>query len=145
MSTDINVNLTRGSSLNSRTTKIFCQETGAEHLYEGLLYLTEIHWLSRGQIWKLRAEVSLFLKEKEIPRMEHFEIEDFIRCLAYLAYIFNHTNEINLQFKDLTSPLWLLLKNLELSWLSCRYGRRGYRPISLQTFKARESTLPRWS
>jgi hypothetical protein len=71
---------------------------GAE--YEVLLYCTEVHWLSRGHVlnclFEMRAEVSLFLNEKENPLLEHVEREDFIHGLAYLADIFNHMNEINL-------------------------------------------------
>jgi hypothetical protein len=45
---------------------------------------------------ELRAEVSLFLKEKENPSLEHFERKDFIHGLPYLADIFSHMNEIHL-------------------------------------------------
>jgi hypothetical protein len=47
-------------------------------------------------LFELRAEVSLFLKEKENPLFEHSERKDFIHGLAYLADIFNHMNEIHL-------------------------------------------------
>jgi hypothetical protein len=67
---------------------------GAE--YEVLLHHTEVHWLSRGlvleHLFKLTAEVSLFLKQKEIPLLEHFERKDFIHGVDYLADIFNHMN-----------------------------------------------------
>lgn len=57
-------------------------------------------WLSREEVLKrlleLRAEVVLFLKEKEPPFSEHFERRDCIRELAYLTDIFNHINEISL-------------------------------------------------
>ncbi|XP_042236440.1 protein ZBED8-like [Homarus americanus] len=57
-------------------------------------------FLHRGQILKrlieLRAEVSLFFREKESPLSEQFGSEEFIHGLAYLADIFGHMNEVNL-------------------------------------------------
>ncbi|XP_042227387.1 protein ZBED8-like [Homarus americanus] len=92
------VNFIRARAVNHRVFKRFCQEMGAE--YEVLLYHTEVRWLSRGQILKrlieLRAEVSLFLKEKESPLSQQFDSEEFIHGLAYLADIFGHMNEVNL-------------------------------------------------
>uniref|UniRef100_A0A7M4F4W3 Zinc finger BED-type containing 5 n=1 Tax=Crocodylus porosus TaxID=8502 RepID=A0A7M4F4W3_CROPO len=118
------INFIRSRSLNHRIFKRFCQEMGAE--YEVLLYHTEICWLSREQVLKclfeLRAEVSLFLKEKENPLLEHFEREDFIHGLAYLADIFNYMNEINLSIQgpkvtimDATEKLQAFLAKL-LIW-----------------------------
>ncbi|XP_042222775.1 protein ZBED8-like [Homarus americanus] len=81
------VNFIRARAVDHRVFKRFCQEMGAE--YEVLLYHTEVRWLSRGQILKLlielRAEVSLFLREKENPLSEQFDSEEFIHGLAYLA------------------------------------------------------------
>uniref|UniRef100_A0A7M4E8X6 DUF4371 domain-containing protein n=1 Tax=Crocodylus porosus TaxID=8502 RepID=A0A7M4E8X6_CROPO len=117
------INFIRSRSLNHRIFKRFCQEMGAE--YEVLLYHTEVRWLSRGQVlkrlFKLRAEVSLFLKEKENPLLEHFERKDFIHGLAYLADIFNHMNEINLSIQgpevtimDATEKLQAFLAKLPI-------------------------------
>jgi hypothetical protein len=91
--------------------------------YEMLLYHTEVCWLLRGQVlkclFKLRVEVSLFLKEKETPLLEHFGRKDFIHGLAYLENIFNHVNEINLSIQspefaiiDVTEKLQAFLAKL---------------------------------
>jgi hypothetical protein len=54
--------------------------------YEMFLYHAEVFWLSRGHVLKLlfrlRANVSLFLKEKENPLLEHFGRKDSIHGLA---------------------------------------------------------------
>jgi hypothetical protein len=61
-------NFISARALNHRLFKGVCQEMGAE--YEGLLYCTDVRWLSRGhhlkRLTELRAEVSLFFfREKE--------------------------------------------------------------------------------
>jgi hypothetical protein len=99
---------------------------GAE--YKGLLYYTDVHWLSRGQVMKrlfeLRAEVSFVLKEKENPLLEHNERKDIIHGLAHLADIFNHMNELNLSIQGPEVTIMDATENYKLFWLSCRYGRR---------------------
>ncbi|XP_042228588.1 protein ZBED8-like [Homarus americanus] len=97
LSTDMKVvNFIRARAVNHRVFKRFSEEMGAE--YEVLLYHTEVRWLSRGQILKrlveLRAEVSLFLREKESPLSVQFDSEEFIHGLAYFADIFGHMNEV---------------------------------------------------
>jgi hypothetical protein len=71
--------------------------------YDVLLYHTEVRCLSRGHVLKrlfeLRAEVSLFLKEKETPLLEHFERKNCIHGMAYLADIFNHMNAVHLSIQ----------------------------------------------
>ena len=91
LSTGVKIfNFIRARALNHRIFKRFCLEMGAK--YEVLLYHTEVRRLSRGQILKrlveLRAEVSLFLREKESSPSEQFDGEEFIHGLAYLADIF---------------------------------------------------------
>lgn len=76
--------------------KRFCQEMGTE--YE--VFCTTRRFVGlKGQVLKcffeLREEVSLFLKEEEIPLLKQFERKDFIHGFAYLADIFNHTNKVN--------------------------------------------------
>jgi hypothetical protein len=66
--------------------------------YEVLLYQIQFRRFEAPQtLSELRAEVSLFLKEKEDPLLEHLERKDFIHGLAYPAGIINHTNKTNLQ------------------------------------------------
>ncbi|XP_030764866.1 protein ZBED8-like [Sitophilus oryzae] len=74
---------------------------GSEH--EVLLYYTEVCWLVRGQVLKqlfeLRTEVLLFLKDKGNSLSEYLKSEDLVRGLAYLADIFTQLNEINLSLQ----------------------------------------------
>ena len=69
-----------------------------------LLYHTEIHWLSRGQVLKclieLRKEVLFFLREKQNPLSVPFDCEEFLYGLAYLADIFSHLNKVICHFKN---------------------------------------------
>jgi len=117
------VNFIRSRALNHRLFKTLCQEMNAEH--EVLLYHTEVHWLSRGQVLKrifmLKTEVSLFLKEKDNSLFEYFKKKDFICKLAYLADIFNHMNDICLSIQgpdttimDATEKLQAFLLKMSL-------------------------------
>ena len=117
------VNFIISRALNHRLFKTLCQEMNAEH--EVLLYHTEVHWLSRGQVLKrifmLKTEVSLFLKEKDNSLFEYFKKKDFICKLAYLADIFNHMNDICLSIQgpdttimDATEKLQAFLLKMSL-------------------------------
>ena len=100
------VNFIRARATNHRLFKILCQEVGSVH--DVLLYHTEVRWLSRGQVFtrlmELRAEVAMFLREKESNLCEKFEDPDFVLNLAYLADIFAHLNDLNrsIQGPDVT-------------------------------------------
>jgi hypothetical protein len=70
---------------------------------------------------KLAEEVSLSPKEKENPLLEHFERKDFAHELAYVADIFNYTNEIHLSIQgpevtimDATEKLQAFLAKLSI-------------------------------
>ena len=100
------VNFKRNRALNHRLFKKLCQDIGAE--FELLLYHTEERWLSRGRVlmrvFKLKTEVLLFLKERDNPLFQHFERNDFLYQLAYLADIFDHINNVclSIQGPDIT-------------------------------------------
>ena len=85
------INLIRGRALNHRLFKSLCQDYGSEHSV--LLSHTEVRWLSRGraltQLFKLRKEVKVFLKEREYDKIKEIESKEFNQILAYLSDIFS--------------------------------------------------------
>ena len=97
------INYIKKNAKNSRIFTDMCEELGSEYL--GLLYFTEVRWLSRGRclvrIFKLRSEiVSFFYISDNLPQefIEYyylFEDNDFLAKLAYLADIFAILNELN--------------------------------------------------
>jgi hypothetical protein len=70
--------------------------------HTGLLFHSEIRWLSRGTVLKrlfeLRHEVHLFLKNMT-PLSSHFEDEACLYRLAFLTDIFSKLNYVNLNLK----------------------------------------------
>jgi hypothetical protein len=113
----------RSRPLNRCILKTFCQEMRAE--YEVLFYHTEVRWLSRGQVLKHllepRAEISLFLKEKETSLLKQFERKDFIHGFVCPADFFNHMNDIKLTVQgpevtimDATETLQAFLAKLSI-------------------------------
>ncbi|XP_068208422.1 protein FAM200A-like [Palaemon carinicauda] len=80
---------------------------GAQHV--GLLFYTRVRWLSRGKclsrLYELRLETEIFLRENENNLLVHFDNEEFVMMLAYLADIFGRLNEMNqsLQGHDVTT------------------------------------------
>jgi len=95
------VNFIRGRALNHRLFQKFCDEIGAEHSV--LLYHTEVRWLSRGRVFarvvEMRDEILELLKHQQSPLANHFEDENFIVSLGYLADIFSLLNDLNISMQ----------------------------------------------
>uniref|UniRef100_UPI00358E9691 protein FAM200C-like n=1 Tax=Myxine glutinosa TaxID=7769 RepID=UPI00358E9691 len=100
------INFIRAKAKNHRLFQLLANEMGAEHV--GLLFHTKVRWLSRGKclsrLYELRVEVEIFLRDNENNLHVHFDNEEFVMMLAYLADIFGRLNEMNqsLQGHDVT-------------------------------------------
>uniref|UniRef100_UPI00358E6FFE protein FAM200C-like n=1 Tax=Myxine glutinosa TaxID=7769 RepID=UPI00358E6FFE len=100
------INFIRAKAKNHRLFQLLANEMGAEHV--GLLFHTKVRWLSRGKclsrLYELRVEVEIFLRDNENNLHVHFDNEEFVMMLAYLADIFGRLNEMNqsLQGRDVT-------------------------------------------
>jgi len=96
------VNFVKSKALNPRIFKKHCVELDSE--YDTLLFHTEIHWLSKGNILKrlyeLKEEMKIFLNEKDSELLEKFCDLKFELQLTYLVDIFEHLNNLNLQFQS---------------------------------------------
>ena len=86
------VNYTKSRPLGSRLFLVFCDKMGAEH--SGLLYLSNIRWLSRGKVLErvvyLRNKVSVFLKKQKHELSRQFSDNEWIAKLLFLADFFSH-------------------------------------------------------
>ena len=95
------VNFIKSRPLNTRLFATLCNEMGSEH--EGLLFHTEVRWLSRGNVltrlFELRDEVRLFLMDKAPALAEHLTQPDWLARLAYLSCIFDKLNGLNLSLQ----------------------------------------------
>lgn len=100
------INFIRAKAKNHRLFQLLANEMGAQHV--GLLFYTKVRWLSRGKclsrLYELRLETEIFLRENENNLHVHFDNEEFVMMLAYLADIFGRLNEMNqsLQGHDVT-------------------------------------------
>ena len=98
------VNYIKSHSLCTRLFRVFCDEMGAE--YSGLLYHSNIRWLSRGKVLQriasLHNEVGAFLKAQKHELSEQFTDNEWIAKLLFLADFFSHLNQLNtsMQGKD---------------------------------------------
>ncbi|XP_078504130.1 zinc finger BED domain-containing protein 5-like [Lissotriton helveticus] len=85
----------------ARLFAILCAEMGAEH--DGLLFHTEVRWLSRGKvltrIFELRNEVRQFLLCLDPGKAEQLCNPRWLVLLAYLADIFEKLNSLNLSLQ----------------------------------------------
>lgn len=95
------VNAIRSRALHHRLFQKFCEEVGQDHSV--LLYHTEVRWLSRGRVlsrvFELREEILHFFRDQENQLAEHFENEEFLQMLGYLADIFSHLNSLSLSLQ----------------------------------------------
>ncbi|CAM5136722.1 unnamed protein product [Natator depressus] len=97
------VNFIKTRPLNSRIFTILCNETGSDH--ENLLYHTEVHWLSCGNVLKrvveLKDELCIFLLQKDkCSKFADLCCDDkWLSVVCYLADIFEKINTLNLSLQ----------------------------------------------
>ncbi|XP_034083391.1 protein FAM200A-like [Gymnodraco acuticeps] len=95
------VNYIKSRPLNTRLFANLCNELGSEH--QGLLFHTEVRWLSRGNVlsrlYELLDEVRLFLTEHGSQLADHLTDPDWLTRLAYLSCIFDRLNGLNLSLQ----------------------------------------------
>ena len=88
------VNHIKSRPLNTGLFATLCNELGLQH--EGLLFHTEVRWLSRGNVlsrlFELRDEVRLFLMEHGSHLANHLTDPDWLTRLEYLSCIFDRLN-----------------------------------------------------
>ena len=92
------VNFIRGSAVNSRPFKAFCDDLGKEHQY--FLFHTEVRRLSLGNVFSRVAElvtkVTVFLREHgSVELATFFDDNRFQLKVFYLAVIFTFLNELS--------------------------------------------------
>jgi hypothetical protein len=94
------ISFIKSRPLNTRLFHQLCAQVDSEHT--GLLFHSEIRWLSCGTVLKmlfeLRHEVHLFLNNMN-PLSSHFEDKTWLCQLAYLTDIFSKLNDLNLNLE----------------------------------------------
>ena len=83
------LNFIKAKPLKARLFQRLCDELGAEH--NNLLFYCNAKWLSKSKVvrvYKLRNEISIFLKEENHALTTTFKDEVFLTQLAYLCNIF---------------------------------------------------------
>ena len=102
------VYLIKARALNSRMFTIMCNDMGAKD--DKLLLDTEVRWLSRGKVlfrlFKLRAEVRLFLIDINSLFQNLFCDDVWLLKLAYLADFFRFLNELNISLQGATVDIF---------------------------------------
>ncbi len=94
------INYIRSRRLQHHQFRVFLEEI--EATYGDVLYFTEVHWLSRGNVLKiifeLRTEVKRFMED---GRMDVPEFDDpkWVMDLAFLVDITQELNVLNLKLK----------------------------------------------
>lgn len=97
------VNAIKAKPLSCRLFTEICNELGSEH--QSLLFHNGVRWLSRGKVLsrfhELLHEFFIFATEnKDCSHfLEYLNDDEWNVKLAYLADIFGHLNELNLQIQ----------------------------------------------
>ena len=84
------VNFIKSRPLHTRLFSVLCEEMGAKH--NGLLFHSNIRWLSRGKVLERvasqRNEISTFFKEQTHEFVDLFSDDEWIAKLLFIADIF---------------------------------------------------------
>ena len=101
------VNFIKARPLKAWFFQHLCDELGAEH--SNLLFYCNARWLSKGKVllhvYKLRNEISIFVKEENHALATTFEDEVFLTQLAYLCDIFLKLNQLNISLQGKETQL----------------------------------------
>ena len=91
------VNYIKSRPLCTRLFRALCDEMSAEHI--GLLFHSNIRWLSRGKVLErvasLRNEIGAFLKEQNHKLADRFSDNEWIVKLLFLSDFFCLLNQLN--------------------------------------------------
>jgi hypothetical protein len=115
------VNYMKRSAKNCRIFKELCEELGSDYL--GLLYFTEVRWLSKGKcltrLFCLKTEVISFLNSRtkltdEMKIIQNsFKNNDFLAKLAYLADILSILNELNISMQGRSNNIFEIFAKVD--------------------------------
>lgn len=119
------VNFIKSRPLQNRLFAKLCDEMGENK--KSLLFHTEVRWLSRGKVLtrvlELRDELIIFFQDKQTPFSLFLQNNECMLLLAYLADVFSHLNDlnVNLQGRDknillMTDKVHAFIKKLDI-WI----------------------------
>ena len=130
------VSYVKSSALNTRLFSKLCKDMDANHT--ALLYHTQVHWLSKGNMlshmFELREEVKFFLVAKQKnDLLLVFGGDKYSTYLAYLADIFETLNQL---IKKLQGPGSNIIVHTDASMQSSSFGASEQIMIILHHFTA---------
>lgn len=112
------VNSIKSRSLNCRIFTEICNELGADHQY--LLFHNSVRWLSPGKVLsrlhELLHEFNIFVIEHTATHshfIQYLEDDKWKIKLAYLADIFGHLNELNLQIQGKGMNCFIFMNKID--------------------------------
>jgi len=92
-------NYIKSGSFNTCLFKELCKDMFSTH--EVLLFRTSVRWLLKGNVLnhvcEMKDEIKLFSELKANEFLSYFSDEICLKCLDYLAEMFENLNNINLK------------------------------------------------